>query len=89
MKDFTLGNDDQSRKAFYGHREIRQEVTAKVPVITALNKAVAGVIRKEEIDIRYILWVESVRISDCLDVGHKGEGMMFVFRGMPNYDLDV
>lgn len=88
-KDFTLGIHDQSRKESCGYREIRQEVTAKIPVITALTKAVSGVIRREEIDIRYILWVESVRISDCLDVGHKGEGTMFVFRGMPSYDLDV
>lgn len=49
LKDFSLGTSDQSRmKSFVGYREIRQQVIAKVPMITALNEAVAMLIRKEE-----------------------------------------
>lgn len=40
------------------------------------NKAVAVVIRKEEIEIRGILLVELVRVIDSLNVGHEGEGIM-------------
>lgn len=43
-----------------------------VPVMVALSKAVAIIIRKEELEIRDILLAESVRISNWLDFG-QGE----------------
>lgn len=64
LKDFGLGTDDQCRmKSLVGYREIRQEVTTEDPVMTACNKAGTMVMKKEEIEIKNILLVESVRIS--------------------------
>lgn len=71
MKDFSLGTHDYRMRNLVGYREIRQEVTTEVPVMTAWDKAGEMVIRKEEIEMKDIWALDgSVGYMSNFSSGH-------------------